>query len=76
MVAHVYLCPGIGLILSPELSWGLEIGKTRSSDDGNISLADAAFSAKHNLDISISRQTKKRWPTSPSRKLNSIRLSA
>jgi outer membrane protein TolC len=51
---------GIGLILSPGLSWGLEIGKTRSSErQETISLADAALQAlKHNLDISISRQTK------------------
>ncbi len=51
---------GIGLILSPGLSWGLEIGKTPSSErQETISLADAALQAlKYNLDISISRQTK------------------
>ena len=44
---------GIGLILSPGLSWGLEIGKTPSSErQETISLADAALQAlKHNLDI-------------------------
>ncbi|TKB56916.1 MAG: hypothetical protein E8D49_14885 [Nitrospira sp.] len=51
---------GIGLILSPGLSWGLEIGKTPSSErQETISLADAALQAlKYNLDINISRQTK------------------
>ena len=51
---------GMGLILSPGLSWGLEIGKTPSSErQETISLADAALQAlKHNLDINISRQTK------------------
>ncbi|MEI8015400.1 MAG: TolC family protein [Nitrospira sp.] len=51
---------GIGLILSPELSWGLEIDKTPAMERREtISLADAALQAlKHNLDISISRQTK------------------
>ncbi len=51
---------GIGLILSPGLSWGLEIGKTPSAErQETISLADAALQAlKHNLDINISRQTK------------------
>jgi outer membrane protein TolC len=51
---------GIGLFLSPGLSWGLEIGKTPPEERREtISLADAALQAlKHNLDISISRQTK------------------
>ena len=51
---------GIGLILSPGLSWGLEIGKTPPAErQETISLADAALQAlKHNLDINISRQTK------------------
>ena len=51
---------GVGLILSPGLSWGLEIGKTPPAERREtISLADAALQAlKHNLDISISRQTK------------------
>jgi outer membrane protein TolC len=51
---------GVGLILSPGLSWGLEIDKTPSTERReNISLADAALRAlKHNLDITISRQTK------------------
>ncbi len=51
---------GIGLILSPGISWGLEIGKTPPSErQETISLADAALQAlKHNLDITISRQTK------------------
>ncbi|MDP1767644.1 MAG: TolC family protein [Nitrospirota bacterium] len=51
---------GIGLLLSPGLSWGLEVGKTPPAERREtISLADAALQAlKHNLDISISRQTK------------------
>ena len=51
---------GIGLILSPGLSWGLEVGTTPSAERREtISLADAAMQAlKHNLDISISRHTK------------------
>jgi outer membrane protein TolC len=51
---------GIGLILSPGLSWGLEIGTTPSMERREtISLADAAIRAlQHNLDINISRQTK------------------
>ena len=51
---------GVGLILSPVLSWGLEVGKTQPAERReNISLADAALQAlKHNLDINISRQTK------------------
>ncbi|MEK7762215.1 MAG: TolC family protein, partial [Nitrospirota bacterium] len=51
---------GIGLILLPGLSWGLEIDKTLAMERREtISLADAALQAlKHNLDISISRQTK------------------
>jgi outer membrane protein TolC len=51
---------GISLVLSPGLSWGLEIGKTPSEERREtISLADAAIRAlQHNLDISISRQTK------------------
>ena len=51
---------GVGLILSPGLSWGLEIGTTPPAERReNISLADAALQAlKHNLDINISRQTK------------------
>ena len=51
---------GVGLILSPGLSWGFEIDKTPSMERReNISLADAALRAlKHNLDITISRQTK------------------
>ena len=51
---------GIGLILSPGLSWGLEIGNTPPAERREtISLADAALQAlKHNLDINISRQTK------------------
>ncbi|TKB55920.1 MAG: TolC family protein [Nitrospira sp.] len=51
---------GMGLILSPGLSWGLEVGATPPAERREtISLADAALQAlKHNLDISISRQTK------------------
>jgi outer membrane protein TolC len=51
---------GIGFVLAPELSWGLEIGKTAPEERREaISLTDAALQAlKHNLDISISRQTK------------------
>ncbi|MEO8338550.1 MAG: TolC family protein [Nitrospirota bacterium] len=51
---------GVGLILSPGLSWGLEIGNTPPAErQETISLADAALQAlKHNLDITISRQTK------------------
>ena len=51
---------GLGLILSPGLSWGLESDKTPVMERREaISLADAALQAlKHNLDISISRQTK------------------
>ena len=51
---------GLGLVLSPGLSWGLEIGKTQSEERREpISLSDAAVRAlQHNLDISISRQTK------------------
>jgi outer membrane protein TolC len=51
---------GIGLILSPGLSWGLEIDKAPSVERREtISLADAAIRAlQHNLDINISRQTK------------------
>jgi len=51
---------GLGLVLSPGLSWGLEIGKTPLEERRElISLADAAVRAlQHNLDISISRQTK------------------
>jgi outer membrane protein TolC len=50
----------IGLILLPGLSWGLEVDKTPAMERREtISLADAALQAlKHNLDISISRQTK------------------
>lgn len=51
---------GVGLILSPGLSWGLEVGKTSPTERREtISLADAALQAlKHNLDITISRQTR------------------
>jgi outer membrane protein TolC len=51
---------GVSLILLPGLSWGLEIGKTPLEERREpISLADAAVRAlQHNLDISISRQTK------------------
>lgn len=51
---------GMGLILSPGISWGLEVGATPPAERREtISLADAALQAlKHNLDISISRQTK------------------
>ena len=51
---------GLGLILSPGLSWGLDIDKTQPTERREtISLADAAIRAlQHNLDISISRQTK------------------
>ena len=51
---------GIGLILSPGLSWGLEIDKAPPAERREtISLADAAIRAlQQNLDISISRQTK------------------
>lgn len=51
---------GIGLILSPGLSWSLEVGTTPPTERREtISLADAALQAlKHNLDINISRQTK------------------
>ena len=55
----VGLTVGVSLILSPGLSWGLEIGKTQPEERREaISLADAAVQAlKHNLDITISRQT-------------------
>jgi outer membrane protein TolC len=51
---------GVSLILSPGLSWGLEIDKTPPTERREtISLADAAIRAlQHNLDINISRQTK------------------
>jgi outer membrane protein TolC len=51
---------GIGLILSPGFSWGLEIDKAPPAERREtISLADAAIRAlQQNLDISISRQTK------------------
>jgi outer membrane protein TolC len=51
---------GVGLILSPGLSWGLEVGTTLPAERREtISLADAAIRAlQHNLDINISRQTK------------------
>jgi outer membrane protein TolC len=51
---------GMGLILTPGLTWGLEVGTTPPAERREaISLADAALQAlKHNLDISISRQTK------------------
>ncbi len=51
---------GITLALAPGLTWGLEIGTTPAMERREtISLADAALQAlKHNLDISISRQTK------------------
>ncbi len=51
---------GMCLILSPGLTWGLEVGTTPPAERREaISLADAALQAlKHNLDISISRQTK------------------
>ena len=51
---------GFGLVLSPGLSWGLEIDRMPATERREtISLADAALQAlKHNLDISISRQTK------------------
>jgi outer membrane protein TolC len=50
----------ISLILSPGLSWGLEIGKALPEERREtISLADAALQAlEHNLDITISRHTK------------------
>ena len=50
----------LSLILSPGISWGLEIGKTPPEERREtISLADAALQAlKQNLDITISRQTK------------------
>jgi len=56
----VGLAVGVSLILSPGFSWGLEIGKTPSEERREpISLADAAVRAlQHNLDITISRQTK------------------
>ena len=51
---------GVSLVLSPGLSSGLEIGTAQPTERREtISLADAALRAlKHNLDISISRQTK------------------
>ena len=51
---------GVSLVLSPGLSWGLEIDKTPPTERREtISLADAAIRAlQHNLDINISRQTK------------------
>ena len=51
---------GIGLFLSPGLSWGLDESKSPSGERREtISLADAALQAlQHNLDINISRQTK------------------
>ncbi len=56
-VGHVV---GIGLFLSPVLSWGLDESKTPLAERREtISLADAALQAlQHNLDINISRQTK------------------
>ena len=50
----------ISLVLTPGLSWGLEADKTPLTERREtISLSDAALQAlKHNLDISISRQTK------------------
>jgi outer membrane protein TolC len=50
----------VGLMLSSGLAWGLEIGKTLPTERREtISLADAALQAlQHNLDITISRQTK------------------
>ncbi|MCX5728256.1 MAG: TolC family protein [Nitrospirae bacterium] len=51
---------GIGLLLSPGLSWGSDESKAPPAERREtISLADAALQAlQHNLDISISRQTK------------------
>jgi outer membrane protein TolC len=51
---------GIGMILLPGHSWGLEVGKAQPAERREpISLADAALQAlRHNLDINISRQTK------------------
>src|SRR5688572_20166773 len=51
---------GVSLVLSPGLSWGLEIDKAPPMErQETISLADAAIRAlQHNLDINISRQTK------------------
>jgi len=51
---------GISLVLSPGLSWGLEIDKMPPEERREtISLANAALQAlQHNLDINISRQTK------------------
>ena len=51
---------GVSLILSPGLSWGLEVGTTVPAERREtISLADAALRAlQNNLDINISRQTK------------------
>jgi outer membrane protein TolC len=51
---------GVSLVLSPGLSWGLEIDKPPPTERREtISLADAALRAlQHNLDINISRQTK------------------
>src|SRR5258705_10895942 len=56
----VGLAVGVSLILSPGLSWGLEIGNPPSEERREpISLPDAPVRAlQHNLDISISRQTK------------------
>ena len=50
----------LSLILVPGLSWSMELSKTPPTERREaISLADAALQAlKHNLDISISRQTK------------------
>ena len=57
---HLAMPSGSVLVLSPGLSWGLEIDKAPPTERReSISLADAALRAlKHNLDISISRQTK------------------
>ena len=51
---------GIGLFLSPGLSWGLEIDNTPAANDGKPSPSPTRpFAAlQHNLDINISRQTK------------------
>ena len=51
---------GVSLVLSPGLSWGLEIGTTPPTERREaISLANAALQAlQHNLDINISHQTK------------------
>jgi len=66
----------LSLILSPGISWGLEIGKTAPEERREtISLADAALQAlRQNLTSrSADRQRRAGRPTSPSNKPGSTR---